>query len=305
MTNRYLIKIAKEYYNRVEESDPRLSSALGAAAVGGVAAHQLNSRVGGLLQKHVVAPMLDFEPSVPSSVMDKLRDETLKATNSTMSLAEAGGSRAAVEALHPVMSMNGPAFAPHQSLNFAQKNMHRALTFGNRVTKPIQRMLTGKATDMYEGQLGGKPTFNKNYVHMGPVKNTDILAHELGHAVDYSKGNVALKRGLSTASRILHGAPAAAIGGLALTNENTRDYAWTVPLLAAAPVLREEAAANINAAKLVKQYGGSAKGMRGLFGRNLLSYSIPAIAASGALAGINHLRRKGEEINPEDYIKDR
>ena len=302
--NKYLIKVAKEYYNRVEESDPRLSSALGSAVVGGVAAHQLNSRVGNVLQSRFVLPMMHSKPSVPLNILDKLRDETLKATNSTMDLRMAGGAPEAAELMHPVVTSRGPTFAPYQSLNFAQKNMHRALSLGDKFTKPFRKLMGGDDSNLYTGQLGGKPTFNKNFVTMTGASNTDALIHELGHAVDYTSGPTALKRGAANVARMVHGVPAAALGGLALTNENTRDYAWTVPLVAAAPVLRDEIAANINAVKLVKKYGGSAGGLKGLIGRNLLSYSIPAVAASGALAGINHLRRKGEEINPEDYLSE-
>lgn len=305
MTNRYIVKIAKEYYNRVEESDPRVSSALGAAAVGGVAAHQLNSRVGNLLQRHVVAPMLNFEPTLPDSVLSKLRDDTLKATNSTMNLAEAGGSKAAAGMMAPVIESAGPSFVPYQSLNSNQSRMHKILGITNKLAAPLRKLTDGKMGQIYDGSLAGKPTFNKNFVHLGGAKNTDILAHELGHAVDFTRGPTALKRGVSEVARRLHGVPAAALGGLALTNEKTRDYAWLAPIALSAPTLREEAAANLNAAKLVKQYGGNASKLRGLFGRNLLSYSLPVAAASGALAGINYLRRKGEEVNPEDWIKDR
>ena len=303
--NKYLTKLAKEYYTRIEESDPRVSSAIGTAVVGGVAAHQLNKRVGNLIQQHAVAPMLHSEPTVPKDVLDRLRRVTLRATNTTMDIDRAGGHKSMSGIIDVVANANGPAFYPKQSLGSMQKTLHRVRQLGGLVAEPVEKLSGGMVDLHYDNSLAGKPTFNKNYLHLGNVKNTDILAHELGHAVDYTKGNTGLKRGVSNVSRILHGTPSAALGGLMLTNENTRDYAWAVPLAVAAPTLRDEAAANLNAAKLVRKYGGNAAKLRGMFGRNLLSYSVPALAASGALAGVNYLRRKGEEVNPGDWIKER
>lgn len=298
--NRYLEKIAKEFHTTTEVADTRVSSALGGALVGGFAAHQLNSRIGNVLQQKLVAPMLHHDPKIDADVMKRVVDKALPETNTVLDFRDTGGSPAAQKVLKDTFGGNGPFYIHHQGLNSAQKRMHSLSKIQNRL-----HQLDPKRIPKYDGSLGGEPTFNKNYVHMGNVRNTDILAHELGHAVDFSKGPTALKRGISNIGRRIHGVPSAALGGLALTNESTRDYAWTVPILAAVPTLREEAAANYHAVKMVRNAGGKAGLLKGLIGRNLLSYSIPALAAAGALAGVNKLRKDGEKVNPDEWLRDR
>ena len=303
--NKYLEKIAKEYYQKVEEADTRLGSALGGAAVGGFTAHQVNKRFGNVLQKYLVLPMVHQAPTAPVDVMQRVVEETLPRTNTVLGIMEAGGDPAVARAYRSIADSAGPHFATHQSLNSMQSTMHKLHRVQDLVNRAASKITGKQIGEPYDNAFAGKGTFNKNYVHLGGVRNTDILAHELGHAVDFTTGNTKLKRGISQIGRRIHGIPSAALGGLALTNEKTRDYAWTVPLLAAAPTLREEAAANIHAAKLVRSAGGNAKLLRGLFGRNLVSYSIPALAAAGALAGVNKLRKDGEKVDPDEWLTGR
>jgi hypothetical protein len=303
--NKYLEKIAREYYSQSEVADTRVGSALGGALVGGLTAHQANKRIGNVIQRHFVAPMLSQTPTVSQEVMDKIVADALPRTNTVMDIRKAGGSQAASSMMEPFLQ--GPSYITSEGLNSAQKRMHFLGELSRKAGGKVNNFLGRDAIpNLYSGQLSGTPTFNKNFISMpGKVTNTDVLAHELGHAVDFSKGPVGLKKAVSGAGRLLHGVPAAAIGGLALTNENTRDYAWMAPVLAAAPTLREEIAANVHAYDLVKKHGGDAGKLKGLFTRNLTSYSIPMLAAAGSLAGVNYLRRKGEEVHPDEWLKDR
>lgn len=304
--NKYLEKIAREYYTHTDVSDNRAGTVLGGALVGGLTTYGINDKIGNAIRNRLDTDVMTRAPTIGQSVLDKIHNDVMPRTNTTMDLLSAGGRREAAHMYGGLAGAEGTHYVPYQQVNAAQRVGHILGTTRNVLAGAVNKVFgEGTIPKSYSGEFSGKPTFSKNYIHTGYVPNTDLLAHEMGRAVDLHTGFGGAKRFASMAGRAVNGLPAAAIGGLALTNENTRDYAWAVPLAAAVPALREEVAAGSNAAKLVAQFGGDASKLRGTVSRKFLGKAVPAIAASGALAGINYLRRKGEEVNPDEWIKER
>ena len=304
--NKYLEKIAKEYYTRTDVNDNRAGTVLGGALVGGITTHVINNKIGNDIRNRLDTDLMMRAPTVGQSVLDRIHNDVMPRTNTTMDLLSAGGRREAAYMYGGRAGAEGTHYVPYQQINATQRVGHIYGTARNAYAGVINKVMgEGTASKSYSGEFSGKPTFSKNYIHTGYVPNTDLLAHEMGRAVDLHTGLGGAKRVASMAGKALNGLPAAALGGLALTNENTRDYAWAVPLAVAAPALREEVAAGTNAARLVTQFGGDASKLRSTVSRKFLGKAIPALAASGALAGINYLRHKGEEVNPDEWIKER
>lgn len=304
--NRYLEKIAKEYYTRTDVNDNRVGTVLGGALVGGVTTHVINNKIGNAIRDRLDTSLGMQYPTVRQSVLEKIHNDVMPRTNTTMNLASAGGSREAAGLYEGLAMANGTHYVPHEQINATQRIGHIAGKAHNVYVKTVNKILGDNfIPKVYNDEFYGKPTFSKNYIHTGYAHNTDLVAHEMGRAVDLHTGLGSAKRVASMAGKALNGLPAAALGGLALTNEDTRDYAWAVPLAVAAPALREEVAAGTNAARLVTQFGGDASKLKSTVSRKFLGKALPALAASGALAGINYLRHKGEEVNPDEWIKER
>lgn len=303
--NKYLEKLAREYYTQTKVEDDRVSSSLGTAAVGGLTAHQLNKRLGNVAQKHLVEGMYSAQSVVPHDVVRRIGDDVLQRTNTTLHVGDTGGNLLAAHTYGGMNVAKPTKYVPYQELNTFQRAGHaigKAQSLAARVAKKV---LGKEIMPEYGDQFAGKPTFNRNFISAGKATNSDVILHEMGKAVDMNSGAARAKRVALYGGKLVNGIPAAAIGGLALTNEKTRDYAWAVPLLAAAPALREEAAAGLHANSLLKAHGGVAGSLKGIAYRKLAQRAIPALAASGALAGINYLRHKGEEVNPDEWIKER
>ena len=302
MSNIYLEKIAKEYYQQTNADDADKTRWIGTAVVGagtaGLGAKMLNP----LFQKPVHNIALKGEPQISESVLAKMREDIAKSTGTTFNLSEVGGNPNMENVLRITTGQKGDAYYPKESFSKIQRMAHLVGKVSNKV-RPFAGPFKDHLPEYHNDYKDTSRPYTKNYIH-SVFPNTDVQAHEMGHAVDYSKGNRAIKSGLSMAGRILHGTPAAAIGGALLGSENTRDYAWAAPLVGAAPVLREEFMANKHGYDLIKKHGGKPGKFLGLAAANLLGYAaVPSIAA-GTLAGINHARRKGAEFNPEDYFRE-
>lgn len=303
--NRYLEKIAKEYYQETRVEDPSVGNKLGLGAAVATTVGIVNKKIGQTLQNKIGLSLLNAEPTIPSDVLKKIEKEVLPATNSTMNLGEVGGTKEYAKFHDRVGSMGGPHYAAAENMTANAKRLERI------------RKLTTPITDLANRHLGtdfgfGKEPFfdkakpyTKNYVYAGLQKNTDALAHELGHAVDLNGKFKGLKLRADRFSRGMTGVKGALIGGAMLGSEKTKDYAWLAPLVGAAPMLRSEAAANMNMLKLVAKHGGNAKGLKGLIAKNTASYLLAPLITSGTIAGINHLRTKGEEINPDEWLANR
>jgi len=266
--NKYLTKIAKEYFSEEKVKDDRASKKIGQAIITGATAGIAMKGGMKVIQEPILNALYNGKSSIDPETLEKIKEHTLRATNSTMDIHEA----------FPL----GPPKLPKNSGPFYM-DKHLA------------------------------PKAYKNYVHFPEYKtqNADALIHELGHAVDFNHNVGSLghkvKIGGGVLSRLTSGVPAAAIGGALLSNEKTRDYAWTAPVIGALPTLHSEYMANHYGNNLLKTHGVSAKGRAGFLGlaaKNMLGYvGAPAIAA-GTIAGINHLMRKGEEINPDEWRKE-
>jgi hypothetical protein len=266
--NKYLTKIAKEYFNEEKVEDDRLSKKFGQAVVTGATAGIAMKGGMKLFQEPILSSLQNGKSTINPDVLEKIKDHALHATNSTMDMNEA-------------FPRGAPNFGKDPGPFYADKHL-----------------IPGAA---------------KNYVHFPEYKtqNGDALIHELGHAVDFNHnvGSLGhkLKLGSGVFSRLASGVPAAAIGGALLSNEKTRDYAWTVPVIASLPTMHSEYMANHHGNNLLKAHGVSAKGRVGFLGlaaKNLLGYAgAPAITA-GTIAGINHFMRKGEEINADEWRKE-
>lgn len=87
----------------------------------------------------------------------------------------------------------------------------------------------------------------------------------------------------------LSGTPAAVLGGAALASERTRDYAWALPIVTTLPAVIAEA----------RSGGGKA-----LLSRNMANHVLPNLFSSAGIAGVNYLRRAGEEVHPDEWVKE-
>lgn len=300
--NRYLEKIAKEYLVRTEEDNPDVGNKIGTGIGTAVVAGAVNKKISPLLQNPIMKYLNNKDGQIPHEVLEKMKADVLPRTNTTMRLSEVGGTPAFRNMIN-LMGAGSPFYADKEGLVTSQKRMH----FLSKATKPLAKLVKAIGFDVpvYDNEFktGSKP-FTKNYLHFDH-HNTDVIAHELGHAVDMNTGPAKFKKALYSAGARLSGLPSAAIGGAMLTNEKTRDYAWMAPVVASMPTLHSEAMANKHAYNLIKKHGGNPKKFLGLAAANMLGYAAKPLLTGGTIAGINHLRRKGEEINPEEYLRDR
>jgi hypothetical protein len=304
--NRYLEKVAKEYITEVRVEDTDNGRKLGAAVAGAGTAGIIQGKVGPALQKPIMNALNKWSPDVSTEVMEKIKEDVLPKTNTTLNIREVGGNEAYQDFHKGLGAHTGPHYASMENMESMRKNFHRMLSAQEQAKKVGYKVLGIDYEPEYKGQLDKDyGPFKKNYIHFGGHKNTDVLVHEMGHAVDLNKGNVKLKNLASNFSRRTMGLPSAAVGGAMLASDKTRDYAWMAPWVAAAPTLRDEFAANKEAYKLIKQHGGHANKYLKLGGANLLGYAAVPLLSSLALAGINHARKKGEEVNPDEWLKDR
>jgi hypothetical protein len=160
--------------------------------------------------------------------------------------------------------------------------------------------------DPDKGKYFSKP-MHKNFVNMklpggkGNVKDLTIALHELGHAKDFNTGSKLLRRAKNIShmgSSFAHKSGlGVAIGGAMSLSDKTKDYAWTAPVVAAAPLLRSEAAANYHGYQMSKNHisKASRNSFLRLAGKNMLGYGAPVAAAAGAIYGANKLFNKKDK----------
>ena len=296
--NKYLEKIAKEYLNTEQVEDPSISRKLGLAAVGGMSAGLGMKYIGNPLGQRIGKALINREPTYDEKFVEELKERYGRETGTKFSPYEIGGSGPNADRLRNMLDIPGnPHYADKEMMNKALKRMDTLQNLQNGVLKKI-------GLGRYAGGRAESTPFTHNLINEGYIKNIDATIHELGHAVDFKDFKAA--RPLSRVSRLLSTPLAGgAIGGAMLSNEKTRDYAWTAPILSNALTWREEAAANRNAYKMIKAHGRSGKGFLPTIALNALSYATPAFITGGVLAGVNHLRHKGEEVNPDEWLSDR
>ncbi len=302
MSNVYLEKIAKEYYQQTYADDADKTRWIGTAVVGagtaGIGAKYLN-RAFQVPISHVAT---QGTPHISKEVLNRMKEDVLKNTGTTFNVRDIGGNPHMHDMIDMIGKQRGDFYLHKDSMPSMQSRIHTVAKVLNKARPfvgPLESMIP-----KYNNELADtSKAYTKNYIH-SMLPNTDVQAHEMGHAVDYSKGNLAMKRHLGSVGKLLHGAPSAAIGGALLGSEKTRDYAWMAPLVASAPVIREEFMANKHGYDLIKKHGGKPGKFLGLAAANLLGYAAAPAIASGALAGINIARRKGEEFDPEDYFRE-
>lgn len=272
MTNRYLEKIAEKQKEGPHPIGSAIAGTLGAGFAAGT--------IGGIARAAGSMPIVKSmheTPSMDRSTLRKiLRDN--KDLNTTFSPRKAFGKND--KAYRSSFAGRGPAFFSEEARQFAHS----------------------MAKKKYSDPGFIKDKLNRNYVHMGGIdpssdrriKNIDIALHELGHARDGIHLGKKLKLVETKIRRVSNRVPGSFIGGAMLQNDNTKDYAWTAPLIKAAPTLRSEAAANYHGYNMIKKHG--TKAMQNKFlriaGKNMLGYSGGALASAAVLHGINKLTNK-------------
>jgi hypothetical protein len=302
--NRYLEKIAREYIEQ-EHVETGAGNKIGAGIVGALSAGIVSKKLSPMLTNPILNLAQKGKGHTSDEIVSDIEWNTSGPTNTTRRLSQVGGDANTRAIMDMVMQKAGPSYLNTEGMERLRKRLHLGASVADKTVGRLGRLI-GMEVPKYEGQFKDRTPFTKNYINYNEAafKNKDVLLHEIGHAVDFAKGNRKLKAAISPYGRMA-ATPAAVLAGGMLASEKTRDYAWTVPLLASIPVMREEAAANMNAMKLIKQYGGNSKKFIPLAAANLLGYAAKPILSSGVIAGINHLKRKGEEVNPEEWLRDR
>lgn len=298
--NKYLEKIAKEYVVEEHVDNPDLGNKVGGAILGLSAANIANKHIGGHVQKYIGKKLLLGKGGESDDVVRRTLKSTLAATNSTDIPSEVGNK--AAQRVVDILP-NAPAYMPASNIDRVGRLLHRAQKFqaGLSKTPVLKRFVPHPGEYVYDG---AKAT--KNFViHGNGAFNTDAVFHELGHAVDLNKGPFKMKMRMDGLSRGPGRFAGSAIGGAMLTNEKTRDYAWAAPLVASVPHLRSEVMANVHGNRLIKAHGGVGKTFRGTALLNMASYLAGPSLAAGALYGVNKLKRKGEQIDPDEWLSDR
>lgn len=299
--NKYLEKIAKEYVVEEHAETPDWGPRVGTAASGVFTAHLVNKHIGSRINRKIGNSLLYRKGGESESTLDKAIHHALKATNTTEHAGEVGN----LAAKHVVDSLPlpGPAYVDRTGIERAGRLFHRAQKLQTLASKApvLKKFVPPPKEYLYEG---AKAT--KNFVHTGRgMFNSDATFYELGHAIDM---NGSARKAKLLSDKISRGPgrlAGAAIGGAMLSSEKTRDYAWAAPLVAAAPMLRSEAMANIHGHRLIKAHGGLGKSFKTTAALNLAGYLAGPALASGTLYGLNKLRRHGEKVNPDEWLSDK
>lgn len=299
--NKYLEKIAKEYLVEEHVANPDIGGRLAGGLAGAVSAGLVTKKIAPLFTGAISSRLLHSAPEESEKVLNSVMKDVMHRTNSTAVLEEIGGSPKFQNLLQAITYRKGPFYLDMQSAETTRKYLDRAFRLKNTLN-PIAKGLGLDVGPRYAGEILEGGPIKKNFIHYGGVPNTDVAFHEAGHALDFASNSklknrvAAIGRRSSTLSNV--------IGGAMLTDERTRDYAWAAPVVGALPTMREELMANIHGHRLIKQHGGSGKKFIGLSLANLAGYALAPTLSAATLAGINHLKRKGEEIDPDEYIKD-
>lgn len=296
MMNKYLEKIAKEFLVQSQEDNPDPYNKLTAGAVGAITAGIAHSKVAPTLSGFLVGDLMHAEPGENEEVLKKTLKEVLPRTNTTLDVHEATPNRFLGDTVKTMMG-DEPVYVPESTISGIGSKIHKIGRFMNAIGKPL-----GVDPQYKDELLDNRAT--KNYINMGNTRNTDILFHELGHAEDFATGPVKLKKALMPVGR-MGGLAFTAAGGAMLTNEKTRDYAWAAPIVGSLPTLREEYSASKRGYDMIKRHGGVGKKYIPAMARAFGTYMMKPGLAAATLAGINYARRKGEEVDPDEWLKGR
>lgn len=299
--NKYLEKIAREYVVEEHVETPDWGPRMGTAASGVFAAHLANKHIGTRVGNRIGMKLLTVKGGEADSVIDGALRHVLPMTNTTENIHEI--NNAAARETVKALPIGGPAYVDRSGINRAGRAMHllqKAQALASKIPL-VNTFVHHPGKYVYKGAKA-----DKNYVYTGRgIFNSDATFHELGHAIDLNRGarktkiiSDALSRG---PGRLL----GAAAGGAMLSSEKTRDYAWAAPLVAAAPMLRSEAMANIHGHRLIKAHGGIGKTFKATAALNTASYLLGPGLAAGALYGLNKIKRHGEKIDPDEWLSDR
>jgi hypothetical protein len=318
--NKYLEKIAKEYLVETELENPDPWHKIGAGFVGATTAGVMDRLVGKKLMNFLPTPA-NWKPAESGETLDKalytVADQVeARGHNVSMDPFTAvnhpyaiPAHQYAVKTLHGKRSIE-PSFTHARFANLATSASNTGLHVLDKVVEPITTRLgyPGIAKQMfpdgYKGELGKADKVTAHYFNMGSG-NHDLRFQELGRIQDLTGKFGKAKRIANIAGHLTSGIPAAAIGGAMLGSEKTRDYAWAAPLALALPRVREEVAATKNGLDLIRASGGSGKGFVGKASYRSLKNLVPTLFASGTLAGVNYLKRQGEKVDPDEWLRDR
>ena len=153
--------------------------------------------------------------------------------------------------------------------------------------------------------IGGKhPSHNyinlPKGIHLPPAANSNLADfHEMGHALDYhnnpwkSSRTTYKIRGLLSHKYSRLGSTAVSAG--MLSNDKTRNYAWTVPIAQHALTLSNEVGANVHGHRLLKHVGGDTKMYRRFAAKQLGGYAAKPIMAAATLYGAAKLINMNEK----------
>lgn len=303
--NKYLEKIAKEYLHKTELDNPDVGNKVGAAATTGVTAMLVEQKLGPMLQRPVMNKLFNSKSSLDDSITSNILSDSLARTNTTLDHSLVGGNYEVQRELRKLPDTVGPFYLPHTHMDSFANHLDRKEKLGSLGSKILSKIGIGEPVE-YTGRFKKdlKP-FTKNFIGFGSMTNNkDVLVHEMGHAEDFSRGNVKLKHLAANVGRKV-GTVSGLVGGAMLASNKTRDYAWTAPWVGAASTLREEFMANKLGYDLIKKHGGNPRKFLGLAAANMAGYLIKPTLTSATIAGINYARKKGEEFSPEEYLSDR
>lgn len=302
--NKYLEKVAKEYITQTRVEDDDVGRKVSGAILGGATSGIVIGKLGGILQKPIINSLGRGAQHYSDDFIKKVSDSVLPETNSTLRTAELGAHPNVRELLVTTGEHTGPYYMHKSQGPLVGKAVYAEQASGRLMSKAMAWLGMGKELPAPDKSLLNHPHFQKNFIYSPLSGNQDILLHEMGHARDFSRGNVGLKLKASKLGSIANGTLSAGVGGAMLGSEKTRDYAWMAPIVGSLPTMRSEFMANVHGAKMIAEHGGKIKPFLGLAAKNLLGYAmVPALSAA-AIHGINKARKAGEEINPAEYIRD-
>lgn len=267
--NKYLEKIAEE-----TKKDKKKNMGVLAGGVVGLGSTVASMEGARLAQKPIINA-LDETPTIDRATWKKIirSNKDLNVTTSVHgAFKDSGPSNAKRDEYRSASGSAGP--------HYFDKDVAKRFGFGD-LKKSVIRMrhpFTG-----------------------GNVKNTDVGLHELGHAADYRRSSKPVRMAKvysGIASKLVSTTGAGHLaGGVMLGGEKTKDKAWMAPLIAAAPMVESEAAANYHGYKMLKPHGTAAmkSSFRTLAAKNMLGYMTHPTLGAGSLYLANKLFNKEQK----------
>lgn len=280
MTNKYLGKIAESGKEPGNGFGDRLINAFGATSLGTLAAGTAMYPIG---RKHGnISRTIQKSPSASGSDMGTIRKfirdnklsgkVTFNHRDTPVERAVGSANSLYGHAIHSANIHETPAY-------LKVKGMKRGVVVGAK-----------------------KLVYGRNGSTKLKAINTDVIMHELGHAKDFNKhfGVKSIETKLARTPKAIAAFDLAAMGMLTSKKGKTRDYAPAVAAIPGALVLRQEAAANINAYKGIKASKGieaANKFAKGVAKHNMINYA----AISAIPVAATYLAKKiMDKANPRE-----